>query len=373
MAAPPQGDVADETALGPDAALIEELRNLLKHKDLSELAAEDGKYSIQWLESRVDKDLPTALDSSAPQLRTLEDLPIAIDAAAIDAAMGPFLVSGLDDRRWNHLQSKIWRNTIDRLVVGREVKRDRILVEQDYAVWATLGFERYRIDRADLQVKPWLWRGRRLLLDGAAAARIRTVLLSAVFDQLKPRRVLEVGCGHGINLLSLAAGFPDIEFTGLELTHEGVEQARRAQFDSATAQIVHAYSPIDLVDPSAIERIRFVRGDAAAMPFETGSFDLVITILAVEQMESIRSAALSEIARVTSGHVLMLEPFRDMNERGLRRLYVQGRGYFRGSVAELRNFALNPLWATADFPQETFLGTALVLAGKQADPASDRH
>jgi hypothetical protein len=61
----------------------------------------------------------------------------------------------------------------------------------------------------------------------------------------------------------------------------------------------------------------------------------------------------------------MLEPFRDVNEGGLGRLYVQSRGYFRGSIGELSDFDLDPLWATADFPQEAFLGTALVLASKQ--------
>jgi hypothetical protein len=55
-----------------------------------------------------------------------------------------------------------------------------------------------------------------------------------------------------------------------------------------------------------------------------------------------------------------------VNERGLKRLYAQSRGYFRGSIGELRDYGLEPLWATADFPQETFLGTALVLAAKEA-------
>jgi hypothetical protein len=102
------------------------------------------------------------------------------------------------------------------------------------------------------------------------------------------------------------------------------------------------------------------------MPFEDGSFDLVMTVLAVEQMESIRSAALREIARVTRGHVLMLEPFRDANARGLKRLYVRSRGYFQGSIEELRGFGLTPVWATDDYPQEAFLGTAFVLAARTA-------
>jgi SAM-dependent methyltransferase/tetratricopeptide (TPR) repeat protein len=310
---------------------------------------------------------PALEQSGGSQLQNLEDLPIAVDPADIEAAMSPFLDSEADDRRWNEWHGKIWRHTVDRLVSGREANRDRSLVERDYSVWGTMGYDRYRLDRNDLQGTPWSWRGRRLALDGAAAARLRTVLFSAVLRELRPRRVLEVGSGNGINLLSLAGAFPETEFTGLELTPEGVQQARMAQSNSAIAEIIHTYSPADVVDRRAIERIHFLQGDASTMPFEDDSFDLVMTVLAVEQMESIRSAALSEISRVTCRHVLMLEPFRDMNERGLKRLYVQSRGYFRGSIGELRGFGLEPLWATADFPQETFLGTALVLAARSPE------
>ena len=313
------------------------------------------------------------MGSAAPDLRPLDELPIRVDPAAIDAAMRPFLVSEGEGLRWNREVARRWIGTLARLVTGREAGRDRGAIESEYRDAWGAGYQRYRIDRNDLKAKPWSWRGRRLLLDPAAATRLRTVLFAAVLDQLKPRRVLEVGSGNGINLLSLAGAFPEIEFTGLELTDEGVEQARRAQSDGATARIVEAYSPLDVREPSAIARIRFVQGDASAMPFEAGSFDLVMTVLAVEQMEGIRSAALSEISRVAGGHVLMLEPFRDMNARGLRRLYVQSRGYFRGSIGELRDFGLEPLWATADYPQEAFLGTAFVLAETATPTLSTRR
>jgi tetratricopeptide (TPR) repeat protein len=301
-------------------------------------------------------------------LKALDGLPIAVDPGAIDAVMRPFLGSEVDDRSWNKRHRKMWRAAVDRVAGGRGTSRDRKLVEEEYAVWATMGFDRYRTDRQDLASIPWSWREQRVALDGAGAARMRTLLFSAVLDQVKPRRVLEVGSGNGINLLSLAGAYPQVEFAGVELTNEGVEEARRAQSDTATAQIIRNYSPLETIDAAAVERISFVQGDAESLPFEDGSFDLVMTVLAAEQMESIRSAALSEIARVSSRYVLMLEPFRDLNREGLRGLYVHSRGYFRGAIGELNDFGLEPLWATADFPQETFLGTALVLAEKRPQP-----
>ena len=87
-------------------------------------------------------------------------------------------------------------------------------------------------------------------------------------------------------------------------------------------------------------------------------------MLAVEQMERIRDQALAEIARVSRGHVLMLEPFKDANRKGVRRVYAVSRHSFRGSIEGLARFGLEPLWATDDFPQEAFLGSPLVLAKK---------
>ncbi|HET9458374.1 MAG TPA: class I SAM-dependent methyltransferase [Sphingomicrobium sp.] len=299
-------------------------------------------------------------------MQPLSDIPISVDAAAIEAAMRPFLVSEGEARRWRAEVTRRGVSTLARLLSGRESERDRESIEREYKDAWGAGYQRYRLDRTDLKPKPWHWRGRKLLLDPAAATRIRTILFGAVIDDLRPKRVLEVGSGNGINLLSLAGAFPEIEFTGLELTPEGVRQARRAQSDAAIAEIVRAYSPLETKDAAAIGRIAFVQGDASAMPFDDSSFDLVMTVLAVEQMESIRAAALREIARVTRGHALMLEPFRDMNTRGLKRVYVKSRGYFRGSIDELRGFGLEPVWATDDFPQEAFLGAALVLSKKRA-------
>lgn len=303
-------------------------------------------------------------------MQRLSDLPIRFDAAAIDSAMRPFLVSEGETLRWHGEVARRGISTLARLVSGREAERDRGAIESEYKDAWGAGYRRYQLGRADLKAKPWHWGGRKLLLDPAAATRLRTVLFAAVIKHLKPKSVLEVGSGNGINLLSLAGAFPDVEFNGLELTNEGVLQSRKAQSDAKIAEIIRAYSPLETRDPTAIGRIRFVQGDASAMPFEGSSFDLVMTVLAVEQMESIRAAALREIARVTRGHALMLEPFRDMNARGLRRLYVKSRGYFRGSIDELRSYGLEPLWATDDFPQEAFLGTALVLAEKKGSAAS---
>ena len=79
-------------------------------------------------------------------------------------------------------------------------------------------------------------------------------------------------------------------------------------------------------------------------------------------MERIRSRVFPEIARVSSGHAFMIEPFRDANLTGMSRRYVVGRDYLRASIADLPGYGLQPQWATADMPQEAFLKACAVMA-----------
>ena len=305
-------------------------------------------------------------------LSKLEQLPLDLRADAIEAAIEPFRIADADlDRRWNSLIGKRRKTALRRLArrflggwlgAGR---RDRDAIEAEYTDAWTAGHRKYDPSRPELRAQPWLWGDRRLLLDGGAASRLRSLLFAAVLEELKPRRVLEVGSGNGINLLMLAGTFPDVSFTGLELTQAGIDAARGVQAQRALPTGLADYIQVPQRDSLAFKRIEFIRGDATAMPFEADSFDLVFTVLAVEQMERVRHKALADIARVTKRHLLMLEPFRDVNASSLRRLYVLSRNYFRGSIAELGDFGMTPVWATDDFPQEAFLGSALVLSEKR--------
>jgi SAM-dependent methyltransferase len=301
-------------------------------------------------------------------LQRLEQLPVAIDRSAVEAAMRPFLVTGpgaepiwrADYRR---RFSKSVRRMLKRLIGAK--KRDQERIQSEYGpAWAA-GHAKYDTSLGARKPAAWVWGDRHLTLDGVAAARLRAPMFAAALAALKPRTVLEVGCGNGINLLSLAGTFPDVQFTGLDLTEEGIAAAKKLQADGTLPPALAEYIPLPKTDPTAFRRIDFVQGSAADLPFADGQFDLVFTVLAIEQMERIRDQALREIARVSGGHVMMLEPLRDANMRGFRRLYTVSRNYLRGSIADLPSYGLEPLWATDDFPQEVFLGSPLVLSRKR--------
>jgi SAM-dependent methyltransferase len=263
----------------------------------------------------------------------------------------------------------IWWNAVKRAwrrAVGAEegAGRNKQVIAGEYERAWSRGYAAYDLSVGCRKPEPWLLRGEPFMADRSGVPRFRNVILSAVMRTLKPRRVLEVGCGNGINLLLLANQFPDVFFSGLELTEAGHRVARDLQRAENLPPAMAAYTVSHGTDPQAFRRIDFVRGDATAMPFEDGSFDLVITVLSVEQMERVRDKALAEIARVSSGHVLNMEPFAEANRSLLRLTHVFGRDYFRGTISDMTRYGLEPLWVTMDFPQEVQLGAALVLSRK---------
>jgi ubiquinone/menaquinone biosynthesis C-methylase UbiE len=72
-----------------------------------------------------------------------------------------------------------------------------------------------------------------------------------------PARALDLGTGTGQGAFALARRFPRAEVVGVDLADAMLNEARRK-------------TPAELA-----ERVRFEKGDASALPFADGSFDVV--------------------------------------------------------------------------------------------------
>jgi SAM-dependent methyltransferase len=305
---------------------------------------------------------------------------LGVTPERLEELFAPFVAARLeaDDPRWRkeaaRRRRKTLRQALRRMLLGRFARagRDEATVRQEYERgWSGIDYGRYAPDAPLQGATPWLYRGRRMLATDTGATRVRQLLLVRIVERLRPRSVLEVGCGNGINLLLLSCRFPQIAFSGLELTEAGHHAAVAFQDMPALPGPMQAFAPEPLRDASAFRNIRFVHGNAADMPFEDGAFDLVYTTLALEQMEQVRAAALGEIARVCARNTLMIEPFADVNADLWPRLYVYRRNYFRGRIADLDGYGLKPVLATDDFPQELLLKACAVLADKAVHAAGD--
>jgi ubiquinone/menaquinone biosynthesis C-methylase UbiE len=292
----------------------------------------------------------------------------------VEAVFEPFVQKTVEehDPAWRapvrKQKKKIARAYLRRRLLGwlpTHQRHESSIVDEYSQVWNSIDYSAYTLTSPAPSFKPWEWGGRRMFASTFGATRVRQLLMIRLIEELEPARVLEVGSGNGINLMLLACRFPEIEFTGVDLTVEGPRAARELQKEPTLPTAMQEFAPLPLADPTAFRRVRFVRGSAACLPLADESVDLVNTVLALEQMEQIRTQALREIARVTRRHAFMIEPFRDVNDRGWPRANVIRRDYFRGRIEDLRQYGLEPRLALHDFPQEEFLKVCAVLSERR--------
>jgi SAM-dependent methyltransferase len=106
-------------------------------------------------------------------------------------------------------------------------------------------------------------------------------------------RVLDVGCGKGYLLYEFTQAVPGIEVAGIDVSAYGIENAK--------------------------EEIRaaLTLGDASALPFAAGSFDLVLSLATLHNLSVDKLwSAISEIERVGRGaKYVMVESYRDEREK----------------------------------------------------------
>lgn len=207
-----------------------------------------------------------------------------------------------------------------------------------------------------------VWGDERFIAHSRGTKRVHLLYLMKLIEQTRPKTVLEVGFGTGANLFILAGRFPEIEFSGVELTRSGYDAASAIRSREELPEPIARFSPEPLRDPSAHRRVTLLHGSAENLPFPAESFDVVYTVQAIEQMESIRERALSEIARVCAGHVAMFEPFADWNATQERRKTISDRGLFSASFDDLPQYGLRQVFATADMPTKLNYGIGLVVA-----------
>ncbi len=133
--------------------------------------------------------------------------------------------------------------------------------------------------------------------------------LDRMVDGLEPKKVLEVGAGEGEILERLATRFPAASVQGIDLPDDDLAQewARRG----VTAEF----------------------GDATAMRFADGEFDLVLAIEVLEHIPQ-PEKALREMARVVTGTVVFSVPFEPIWRAGnmARGRYIKQWGNTPGHV-----------------------------------------
>lgn len=104
-----------------------------------------------------------------------------------------------------------------------------------------------------------------------------THLLDRSADSRLPARVLDLGCGTGRTAAVVQRHMPNVRYVGIDLIPEFIEEARRS-------------SP----------GVQFEVGSAHQLPFDDGSFDIVLALTMFSSVSSgdLEKAAATEIRRV---------------------------------------------------------------------------
>jgi ubiquinone/menaquinone biosynthesis C-methylase UbiE len=209
------------------------------------------------------------------------------------------------------------------------------------------------------------WGDEGMVVRRGGLTRLSIEMLARYIEATRPKSVLEVGSGSGRNLLLLATRFPDVSFTGLELTQAGVDRANSEFASDRKDPDMAAYAPWMVSGSGKSGSVVCIQGSAAAMPFADSSFDLVFSHAALEQMENVRDAALREIARVARSNIFMVEPFGNFNEDGFRPLAIRAKNYLTLRFEDIRNAGIEPEFSWAEWPRKITAGYGLVVGQKR--------
>ena len=133
--------------------------------------------------------------------------------------------------------------------------------------------------------------------------------LDSMLDPLSPTKVLEVGCGEGEILQRVGARYPNASVQGIDLPDD------------------------ELIEEWASRGVRAEFGDATALTFADGEFDLVMAIEGLEHIPNPENA-LKELARVCKGTAIFSVPFEPIWRVGnmARGRYLKDLGNTPGHV-----------------------------------------
>lgn len=140
-------------------------------------------------------------------------------------------------------------------------------------------------DRAPGYEHGWLGRLHHTISERTAALATATVAA--------PQRVLDVGCGTGYLLRSLARHYPEAEeLAGIDAAPNMIETARGLADD---------------------QRLSFASGVAEQLPYPDASIDLVVSSTSFDHWSD-QHAGLRECARVlrSGGHLVLVDQFSPM-------------------------------------------------------------
>jgi ubiquinone/menaquinone biosynthesis C-methylase UbiE len=118
--------------------------------------------------------------------------------------------------------------------------------------------------------------------------------ISELINKNAPKKILELGCGKGFNSIYLAKTFPNMKFSGIDITEKHLQLAIKKS--------------------KKIKNLTFSFGDFHKLDFPNSSFDLIFELEAICHAKN-PSQVLTEIYRLLTkkGQFVLYEGFRNID------------------------------------------------------------
>lgn len=193
--------------------------------------------------------------------------------------------------------------------------------------------------------KPYCWHifnNEYFLAPAGLTQDIFRSLIKSEILKLKPRNVLEIGCGIGLNIIYFAKIFKDIKFTGIDISNYAINKNNLA------------------LKKNNINNVEFYCKNAKNLSFKKNTFDLTYTVLALEQMNKIKFQVIREIKNITKKKIIFIEPFVDVNKKLINFFHMKNSDYFNLYYNELESLGLLIERKFDNFPQRLALAAGFV-------------
>ena len=191
------------------------------------------------------------------------------------------------------------------------------------------------------------YKGNYFLSSGSLTQEIFINLISSQIKSESIKSVLEVGCGVGLNIFTLAKDFPEVKFTGTDISSTGI-----------------AFCKEKMNSLNEYKNLSFLEGNAKNLTFPANSFDLTYTVLALEQMNQIKTQVIKNIKWVTSKKIVLIEPFKNVNKNLINKIHMKNSNYLNLSYKDLDTLGLKINDITEDFPQRLGLAASCLVLTK---------
>lgn len=209
------------------------------------------------------------------------------------------------------------------------------------------------------------FKGRFFLASEGLMKKIYQSIVIQVIEKTKTEKILEVGCGSGINLKIISDYFngSSFSFCGIDQSTAGINKANKLKETLLNDEYTQGLN-LNFKYQKNSNNLEFIEGDAQKLNLKNQSFDFVYTVLALEQMSNIQEKVIDEMKRVSSKYILLIEPFKELNNWGIKYFYHKSKKYFNINPKDISTKDWEIIEYNYNFPNLLHLKTGYLLLKK---------